>query len=317
MSGAEIARPKFERSDARGALRISVVIPHLNQPEALVRCLDSLARGSSAPEEIIVVDNGSDNSPEVICSTHPATMLLHETGRGPGPARNRGVAAASGDVFAFIDSDCIADAGWISAIRTAFLDPSAEILGGDVRIAMENPDQPTLLEAYESVYAYRMDRYIAEQGFTGTGNLAVRKSVFEAVGPFRGLEVAEDREWGQRATRSGYNLCFLPEMRVYHPARVSFAELASKWDRHTAHDYITFRGRRWGRLRWGLRMLAVALSPPAEIGRIAISERISGTRARALAWMGVARIRLYRARIMAQLLLGASPEALAEKWNRN
>ena len=40
-------------------MQISVVIPHLNQPEALARCLASLAVGARQPDEIIVVDNGS------------------------------------------------------------------------------------------------------------------------------------------------------------------------------------------------------------------------------------------------------------------
>ena len=295
--------------------RISVIIPHLNQPEGLGRCLASLAAGARAPDEVIVVDNGSAEAPHAICAAHGA-MLLFEEGSGPGPARNRGVAASGGAILAFIDADCIADPGWIAAIETAFADPAAKILGGDVRIAMDDPDRPTLLEAYESIYAYRMDRYIAEQGFTGTGNLAMRRAVFEAVGPFRGLEVAEDRDWGQRATRAGHDLLYVPSMRVYHPARTSFAELARKWDRHTAHDYAAWRVRRWGRLRWGLRALAMALSPPAELGRVLASDRVRGARARALAWAGVARVRLYRAWVMARLLAGVDAEALAGRWNR-
>jgi len=47
----------------------------------------------------------------------------------------------------------------------------------------------------------------------------VKRSVLETVGPFAGLEKAEDRDWGRRATAMGYEITYVPQMRVYHPAR--------------------------------------------------------------------------------------------------
>ncbi|MFN3938913.1 MAG: glycosyltransferase family 2 protein, partial [Gemmobacter sp.] len=165
-------------------MRISVVIPHLNQPAMLARCLDSLWGGTRRPDQVFVVDNGSTALPAAVVAAYPGTVLLQEPTPGPGPARNRGVAASDGTVLAFIDADCIASPDWLAAAEAELADPGAAILGGDVRIALTDPARLTMLEAYESIYAYRMDRYIAEQGFTGTGNLVVRRAVFEDVGPF-------------------------------------------------------------------------------------------------------------------------------------
>ena len=315
MSAIQPDAPKADAPQADAPLRIAVVIPHLNQPAMLARCLAALGAGHEAPDEVVVVDNGSHELPEAICAAAGA-RLVPEAAPGPGPARNRGVAATTAEILAFIDADCLADPGWIAAIRAAFADPSAEILGGDVRIARADPARITMLEAYESIYAYRMDRYIAEQGFTGTGNLAVRRRVLEAVGPFGGLDVAEDRDWGQRATRAGHDLRYVPAMRVHHPARRSFAELAQKWDRHIAHDFAAARNRPGGRLRFALKAAAMALSPLAEAPRVALSDRVSGGQARALAWAGLWRIRLYRMRAMARLLLSDDPQALSGRWNR-
>ena len=296
------------------ALTISVVIPHLNQPEALARCLASLARGLRRPDEIFVVDNGSAVLPEAICAAHFMVRLLQEPVPGPGPARNRGVAAASGEILAFIDADCLADPAWLAAAEAALADPDAMILGGDVRIACTDPDRLTLLEAYESIYAYRMDRYIAREGFTGTGNLVVRRAVLTAVGPFAGLAVAEDRDWGQRASRAGYTIRYVAAMKVFHPARQHFAEMAAKWDRQTAHDFV--KARDGGRLRFIAKSLVMGLSPLAEIPRILASERISGLRNRGLAFLALARIRLYRARVMIWLIAGGNPALLSGGWNR-
>ena len=299
-----------------GVLRIAVVIPHLNQPEMLARCLASLAGGHRRADEIIVVDNGSATLPTAVCATHAGVQLLHEPTPGPGPARNRGVAAATADLLAFIDADCLAAPDWLTAAEAAMTDSTATILGGDVRIAYADPARLTMLEAYESIYAYRMDRYIAREGFTGTGNLVVRRTVLQDVGSFAGIGVAEDRDWGQRATAKGYRIRYVPEMMVYHPARQRFAELRQKWDRHMAHDYIRARLQPGGRLKWAVKMLAMGLSPLAEIPRIVRSDRIVGPRARLLAFIGLVRIRLYRTAQMGWLLAGGDPEALAGRWNR-
>ena len=243
-----------------GTIKISVVIPHLNQPAMLARCLASLASGERKPDEIIVVDNGSARLPQEVCAAYPGVQLLQELTPGPGPARNLGVSHASGDILAFIDADCLADPAWLAAAEQAMANPDAQILGGDVRIALVDPERLTMLEAYESIYAYRMDLYIADKGFTGTGNLVVRRAVMQAVGPFAGLSVAEDLDWGQRATGLGYRIRFVAGMRVYHPARDQFTELGKNgiaiWPMSTTLD-VPACGAVWfgppRRRRWGFR----------------------------------------------------------------
>ena len=295
---------------------ISVVIPHLNQPAFLARCLASLAAGRRRPDEVFVVDNGSAMLPEAICAAHPWVTLLHEPTPGPGPARNRGIAAASGNILAFIDADCLADPGWLAEAEAVLADPAAMILGGDVRIACADPARLTPLEAYESIYAYRMDRYIAREGFTGTGNLVVRRAVLAAVGPFAGLAVAEDRDWGQRATWGGYKIRYVAAMKVFHPARQRFSEMAAKWDRQIAHDFVNATSRPGGRLRFGLKALVMAPSPLAEIPRLLLSDRLSGLGNRGRAFLALVRVRLYRARVMIWLLAGGDPARLSGGWNR-
>ncbi|SNR72086.1 glycosyltransferase [Puniceibacterium sediminis] len=306
------------RDDAHtpDAARISVVIPHLNQPEFLKRCLLSLQAGSRVPEEIIVVDNGSVALPRDICDAFDGVQLLHQPEPGPGPARNLGTARATGDILAFIDADCLADPEWLAVAEREMADPDAQILGGDVRIAYDDPDRLTMLEAYESIFAYRMDRYIAREGFTGTGNLVVRRAVLDAVGPFAGLSVAEDRDWGQRATRAGYVIRYVPGLKVFHPARKSFAELRQKWDRQMAHDFSGVRGNVRKGFVWTLKTLAMIVSPLFELPRIATSDRIAGLRSKGLALAMLFRIRLYRFRCMVLLLAGADPDRLSGSWNR-
>lgn len=295
---------------------ISVIIPHLNQPDLLRRCLTSIRQGAYQPQEIIVVDNGSSVMPHDICAQAGNVTLLREETPGPGPARNLGVAHSSAGILAFIDADCLADPDWLAAAAKAMADPAAEILGGDVRIAYADPDNLTMIEAYESIYAYRMDRYIAREGFTGTGNLVVRRRVLDDVGPFCGLSMAEDRDWGQRATQGGHVIRYVPGMKVYHPARQDFGQLVQKWDRHIAHDFVGVRQSRAKQIRWAAKTAAMIASPLFETPRIIASDRISGARDKLRAANVLIRIRLHRFRRMLQLLAGGDSERLSGRWNR-
>ncbi|WP_027576974.1 glycosyltransferase family 2 protein [Bradyrhizobium sp. WSM1743] len=296
---------------------ISIIIPHLNQEDHLRVGLEALhaQRGVTSDVEIIVVDNGSARLPDKICSAWPDVQLLLERIPGPGPARNRGIREARGRILAFIDADCRADSGWLSAIETALTDGTTTIIGGDVRVGYEHPSRPTFLEPYESIYSYRNNEHIAE-GFSGTGNLATLRSVLAKVGPFAGIEVAEDRDWGLRARAAGYAIRYVPEMIVFHPARKTFAELRRKWDRHIAHDYERIRPQRLGALRFLARAIAVAGSPIFELKTVVSSPRVSGSYQRILALLCLIAIRLYRGGRMVGVLLRGDGRQISGEWNR-
>ncbi len=295
-------------------MQISVIIPHFNQEDYLLECLCRLQAQSSgtASIEIIVVDNGSRRMPEAVCNAFLGVRLLREATAGPGPARNTGAAHASGDILAFIDADCHADAQWLATIERCFHSTSSEIVGGDVRVGYADPANPTFVEPYEAIYSFRNQAHIAE-GFSGTGNMAVRREIFDRVGPFGGIDIAEDREWGLRAKSLGYSIAYEPEMIVYHPARRSFSELQRKWDRHIAHDFQERVHTASDKLKWLLRAIAMVGSPLVEVPVVLRTDRISGWRERRMAFVCLCAIRLHRSKVMLRSLLRAGDEA-AGTW---
>jgi glycosyltransferase involved in cell wall biosynthesis len=293
---------------------ISVVVPHLNQPEALEACLSSLAFQSLDRNlfEIIVVDNGSASIPEGIVASYPGTRLLRELQAGPGPARNFGVRAASGEIIAFIDADCRAHRDWLrSALQTIRSSPEGMILGGDVRIWRSRWNTFTGIEAFEAIFEYRFKFLIERHGYCGTGNLVVRRTDYEKVGPFAGIEFAEDVEWGQRARAAGLTFRYIPGMLVFHPARRSLQELYAKWDRHTLHELNMARGKTGWKIRWVARALAVLASPAVHSIKVLASDRIQGGAARLKAISVLFAIRAYRARTMLNLM----SRRTAVAWN--
>src|SRR5882757_3821364 len=262
---------------------ISVIIPHLNQPDGLEACLGSLYSQTleRSAFEVIVVDNGSASLPRAVIERYPGTLLLQELKPGPGPARNRGAEAASAEIFAFTDSDCRAHPDWLNhALRTLQGAPHRTILGGDVQIWREPNTTITALEAYESVFSYRFKLYIEQHGFCGTGNLVARSDAFEKIGPFAGIECAEDMEWGQRARHAGFRFRYVPKMIVFHPARRSLRELDEQWDRHTQHFRNMAEGKSAWKIRWTLRALAILISPFVDFTKVLASDRIKGFPAR-------------------------------------
>jgi glycosyltransferase involved in cell wall biosynthesis len=295
---------------------ISVIIPHLNQPDGLEACLRSLEAQSLDRNlfEIIVVDNGSAVAPQAVVARYPGARLLCESQPGPGPARNTGAGSATGDVFAFIDADCRAHPNWLrAALQALYSLPSGTILGGDVRIWQNEDGGFTAIEAYESVFAYRFKLYIEQHGFSGTGNLVMFREHFETIGPFAGIDVAEDMEWGQRACSAGFRFRYVPEMIVFHPARRSLEELYAKWDRQIQHYLNMAQDTPAWRFRWIARALLILGSPIVDSATVFNSDRIQGMSARLKAIKVLCKIRVHRGLKMLSLLHAGKTIV----WNRD
>jgi glycosyltransferase involved in cell wall biosynthesis len=294
---------------------ISVIIPHLNQPDALEACLRSLD-AQTLPRhsfEIIVVDNGSTVPPTDVVARHPGVSLLHEQKPGPGPARNAGATIAKGEMLAFIDADCRAHPNWLHTIvQWSRSSPPDTVLGGDVRIWTAENGNLNAIAAYETVFAYRFKLYIERHGYSGTGNMAVPRRAFDRIGPFAGIDVAEDMEWGQRALRAGFRFRYIPEMIVFHPARSSLRELYAKWDRQIAHYRNMAEGNPAWQLRWIVQALLVLASLAPGAVTILTSDRLHGGSARLKAIAVLCAVRVHRAMTMLSHLGGRRAMA----WNR-
>ncbi|MGH8924769.1 MAG: glycosyltransferase family 2 protein [Acidimicrobiia bacterium] len=84
---------------------VAVVIPTHNRPEALRSALRSVLSQQGASFEVVVVDDGSD--PPVAIGDHDPRIrvLRNDRPQGPAAARNKGAAATSAPLIAFLDDD--------------------------------------------------------------------------------------------------------------------------------------------------------------------------------------------------------------------
>jgi GT2 family glycosyltransferase len=290
----EQAAPLEAPGGTPGVGLVSVIVPHLDDYDNLDTCL-SLLQTQSFPgdrTEIIVVDNGSWRGLDAVRRIVGSRgQVIEAAERGAGPARNAGVRASRGDALAFIDSDCRPDERWLEEGLAELR--HADIAGGHVNVLVEDPGRMTAAEAFESVFAFRNERYVKEVKFTVTASMFVWRSVFDAVGDFIN-SVPEDMDWCERAWRRGYRIRFAPKSVVGHPARRTMEELKRKWRRLTLESAEGARRKGKGPILVFLRHTAALLAVAPHAFRPLVSKRLNGTRNRLIAIVGLAQIRAYR-----------------------
>ena len=260
---------------------ISVVVPHFNDLANLDKCLSALAYQTVAKSsfETIVSDNesscGLKRVEQVIAGR---ARLVEVSERGAGPTRNGGADAARGEILAFTDSDCVPAPDWIAEGVAALA--NFDFVGGRVAVSVADEKNVTPTEAFEKVFAFDFERYINRKGFTGSGNLFVTRTIFDAVGGFR-AGVSEDVDWSRRAIAKGYRLGYAPGAVVTHPARRNWKELRRKWERINRETFALEQQAPGGRLRWLLRTMLLPASAIAHAPRVMRCPQLNSRRERA------------------------------------
>jgi glycosyltransferase involved in cell wall biosynthesis len=283
-------------------MKVSVIIPHYNDLESLDLCLAALARQSySGDTEIVVADNDSPQGEAAVAEgIDGRARLVIVRQRGAGPARNGGAAASTGDILAFIDSDCVPDGRWLESGIAAL--SRCDFAGGGIEVLTRGKGM-SATEAFERVFAFDAESYVLKKGFAPSGNLFCPRGVFEAVSGF-GTGVSEDVEWSRRATALNFRLGYAPEALVGHPARRTWDELRHKWVRINAETFALATRERHGRFKWLLRTLALPLSAVVHSGKALRSQRIAGMRQRCGALAILYRLRFWRMAHAVGLLVG-------------
>ena len=110
---------------------VSVIIPAYNAERYVERCVNSVLHQSLADLEVIVVDDGSDDSTleilETIAGKDPRLTVLHQENLYAGEARNNGLSHANGKYLYFLDADDFIEPDALSELTSA-----AESSGADI-----------------------------------------------------------------------------------------------------------------------------------------------------------------------------------------
>ena len=221
---------------------ISIIIPVRNDERRLANCLASL-RGCDYPREqieIIVADNGSiDGSAQAARDAGATVMSL--PGLAVAQVRNRAAQSASRELLAFVDADHEVSPGWLRSAAESLSDSKVAAAG---HAYLTPPGGTWVQRMYDSFRDRREGRF--DTLWLGSGNLAVRRSVFLDLGGFdETLETCEDVDLCRRIRRNGWRLMSDSGMRSVHLG-----------------DPKTLRALFLGELWRGRDNLRVSLRPP-------------------------------------------------------
>ena len=110
---------------------ISVIVPIYNAERYIKRCLDSIQAQTFQNFEVIMINDGSQDSSADIAEEYtadPRFKLFHQDNRGVGYARNRGLEVARGEYLAFVDSDDAVVPEHLEKLYTAAAENDADIV---------------------------------------------------------------------------------------------------------------------------------------------------------------------------------------------
>lgn len=201
---------------------ISVIVPIYNVEPYLNRCIESIAKQTYKNLEIILVDDGSPDNCPAMCDTwakkDSRIKVIHKKNGGLSDARNAGLAAATGDLIGFIDSDDWIEADFFSSLFNAMESTSAEVAECATAYTAENGMVIRVRgEASPSIIS-RIDalrRLVLEDGVYQTvWNKLYQRRIIEGI-PFVVGKCNEDEFWTYQVLDRIQNLATV-ETPLYH-----------------------------------------------------------------------------------------------------
>jgi mycofactocin glycosyltransferase len=204
---------------------VSIIIPVHNRPEDIKACLNSLMLLNYPKDklEVLVVDDAStDETPDVV-SRFPVRLIRNKQNRQASFCRNLAAHQTKGEILAFIDSDCLADSGWLLELIPAFRDSTLGAVGGRVDAYYDKGG----LDRYEKVKSSLIMGTWPKRSqqdnpffYVPSCNLLVRRELFVGLDGFNEtLIVGEDVDLCFQIVKQGYRLEYRTMGTVYHKHR--------------------------------------------------------------------------------------------------
>lgn len=176
---------------------VSCIIPAFNAEAHLAEVINSIARQTDGPTEIIVVDDGSTDATPAVIERYGARIVgLRQANAGPAAALNTGIRVARGELVAFLDADDV----WLAdklARQRARLEARPEI---DVTSGRAQNFWDAAMAAPTPLVAERLAEPFPAPGLT----MLARRVAFDTIGLFR-TERAHSyaADWLLRAREQG------------------------------------------------------------------------------------------------------------------
>jgi HAD superfamily hydrolase (TIGR01549 family) len=221
---------------AEPTLQFSIIIPTYGRLQRLANCLTALSQLKYAPDdyEVIVVDDGSPESPAPIVEAQRSVRarLIRQGHAGPAAARNLGAAAATRPYLAFTDDDCAPAPDWLTHLANGLRDNPLCAVGGQTINALSANPYSTASQALVTFMYSHFNADPQRARFFTSNNMALATDSFQAISGFDQhfpFAAGEDRDFCDRWLAKGYSLRYIPEAILYHSHGLTWR---SFWQQH-------------------------------------------------------------------------------------
>jgi rSAM/selenodomain-associated transferase 2 len=187
-------------------MRISIVIPVLNEEKSIATTLAALA--PLKPHELIIVDGGSTDSTREICKRLGAAVLSAPRGRGR--QMNHAARQATGDVLLFLHADTRLPNSAFADMHAALRNP--QCVGGRFDVQLEGSHW--MLRMIGAMISLRSR---ISKVATGDQAIFVRREIFDELGGYPDIPLLEDVAFSRALKRKGAVACL--RSRVVTSAR--------------------------------------------------------------------------------------------------
>jgi glycosyltransferase involved in cell wall biosynthesis len=227
-------------------ISVSVVVPTLNRSADLEALLGSIVRQTCLPDEVIVVDQSSDNLSKIVVSDfkmrHAALPVAFrhvvQEEKSLVKARNRGLGLAGGDIVSFLDDDAVLFDDYFEVLTARFrAEPGVGAISGNT-IVKEKPSgikwalrraimRTFLISGFDGrmtasgfgypIYEREIERTQAVEFLPGC-NMNFRKECLSGERFdewFTGYSFREDCDFSYRIAQKTKAI-MIPEARLYH-----------------------------------------------------------------------------------------------------
>lgn len=214
---------------------VSLVVTVLNEGETIGRLLDSIAKQTRLPDEVVACDGGSadDTIARLNAERRFPVRVIEAPGANISRGRNLAIDASMGDLIVCADAGVRLDPGWVEALCAAADDAALgpedrRLIGG-----VFGPDHTNAFElAMSATVLPLVEEIVPERFLPSSRSVAFTRAGWEAAGRYpEWLDYCEDLVFDLRALRSG-PIVFAPGAIVYFRPR---ATLRAFWKQYSLY----------------------------------------------------------------------------------
>lgn len=204
--------------------KVSVVVCAYNAERTMDSCLASLKELNYPNYEVIVVNDGSRDRTLEITQRYDYVRLINQENKGLSVARNVGMAAATGEIMAYTDSDCMVDPDWLTYLVAKFLSSGVAAVGGPNLSPPEDSLVPACVAVSPGVPTHILLSDEVAEHIAGC-NMAFRREILEEINGFNPIfrTAGDDVDICWRLQDKGYTIGFSPTAIVWHFRRNTVA----------------------------------------------------------------------------------------------